>query len=79
MWFRGGVQSFASARGVTGWVRNRSDGTVEALLEGEESSVRAVVDWCREGPPGARVDRVDLDWMDHRGEFERMVIAPSGY
>jgi len=77
VWFRGSACSFASARGVTGWVRNRPDGTVEALLEGEEASVRAVVDWCRQGPPGARVDRVELAWAEHQGEFEEMLIAPS--
>ncbi|MDP3938106.1 MAG: acylphosphatase [Deltaproteobacteria bacterium] len=77
VWFRGGTQSFARSRGVTGWVRNRAEGTVEAVLEGDEESVRAVVAWCREGPPGARVDRVELKWAPHVGEFDQMVIAHS--
>ena len=77
VWFRGGTQDLARSNGVTGWVRNNADGTVEAVLEGDEGAVRAVVDWCRRGPPGARVDRVDVEWADHSGEFERMVIAPS--
>lgn len=77
VWFRGGTQSFARSKKVTGWVRNCADGTVEAVLEGDEESVRAVVAWCRQGPPGARVDRVDVEWGAHSGEFDRMVIAPS--
>jgi acylphosphatase len=54
---------------VTGWVRNLPDGTVEALFEGEEMEVRQVVDWCRQGPSQARVDGLEVDWEDYRGEF----------
>ena len=75
VWFRGSAQAEARARGVTGWIRNRSDETVEALLEGEEPDVRAVVDWCRRGPPGARVDVVEVTWLPWRGEFEGMRIV----
>lgn len=46
----------ADKRGVAGWVRNRSDGTVEAALEGTDDAVDAVLAWMAEGPPGARVD-----------------------
>ena len=77
VWFRGSTQSFARSKEVRGWVRNRLDGTVEALFEGIEEDVRAVVAWCRDGPPGARVDRVDVIWSSYKGEFDRMEIAPS--
>ena len=77
VWFRGSAQSAARTRGVNGWVRNCSDGTVEALLEGEEEAVRGVIAWCREGPPGARVDRVEVEWEPFRGEFDRMMIRYS--
>lgn len=43
---------------VRGWVRNRSDGAVEVLAEGDADNVRALADWCRAGPPGARVTSV---------------------
>ena len=59
----------AQANGVTGWVRNCPDGTVEAVFEGPEANVKTVIDWCRQGPGSARVDRVDIDWQDYRGEF----------
>lgn len=49
----------ALERGVQGWVRNRHDGSVEALLIGEEHVVAAMIEACRRGPPGARVDAID--------------------
>ena len=49
----------AAARGVTGWVRNRSDGSVDAFVQGEAAAVEALVAWCRRGPPAARVEAVD--------------------
>ena len=75
VWFRGGAQAEARARGVTGWIRNRPDETVEAVLEGEEEDVKAVVAWCRRGPPGARVDGVEVTWLPWCGEFDAMRIV----
>jgi acylphosphatase len=49
----------ALERGVQGWVRNRRDGTVEALFAGPAEMVAAMIDACRQGPPGARVDAID--------------------
>jgi acylphosphatase len=45
---------------VNGWVRNNGDGSVEAVFEGEQKAVERLVDWCREGPRGARVEWVDV-------------------
>lgn len=56
--YRDGLCNEALARGVTGWVRNRRDGSVEALLQGEPAAVEAVIAWARRGPPGARVTGV---------------------
>jgi acylphosphatase len=58
--FRFAVERAAGSRGVSGWVRNRPDGAVEALFEGEREDVEALVDFCRRGPRGAEVDRVDV-------------------
>jgi len=60
VFFRDTVRRQASTRGMAGWVRNNPDGTVEAVFEGSEDGVDALVRLCREGPPGARVDRVDV-------------------
>jgi acylphosphatase len=58
--FRFVVERAARSRGVSGWVRNRPDGAVEAVFEGERADVEALVDLCRRGPRGAVVDRVDV-------------------
>ena len=57
--YRYALQDEARSRGVAGWVRNRRDGTVEAVLQGDAAAVEAVVAWARRGPPAARVERVD--------------------
>jgi acylphosphatase len=58
--FRFAVERAASSRGVAGWVKNRTDGTVEAVFEGEREDVDALVDFCRRGPRGAGVRSVDV-------------------
>ena len=58
--FRFAVERAASSRDVSGWVRNRSDGAVEAVFEGEPQDVEALVDFCRHGPRGAEVERVEV-------------------
>lgn len=60
VWFRESCRREADAAGVHGWVRNNPDGTVEALLEGDERAVRRVIDWMHIGPPLARVTAVDV-------------------
>jgi acylphosphatase len=60
VFFRETTRRRAQAAGITGWVRNCPDGTVEAVFEGEREAVERLVEFCREGPRGARVDRVDV-------------------
>ena len=57
--FRAWAQGMASERGLQGWVRNRRDGSVEAVFVGPERAVLAVIELCRQGPPGARVETID--------------------
>ncbi len=59
VWFRGWTVDEASPRGLSGWVRNRRDGTVEAVFEGAPEAVDAMVEACRTGPPAARVVHVE--------------------
>lgn len=59
VWYRDSCRREAEAAGVAGWVRNRPDRTVEAVFEGPEDAVAAMVAWCRVGPIRARVDRVE--------------------
>jgi len=59
VWYRGSMAAEAERFGVDGWVRNLADGRVEAVVEGVPEAVDAVVDWCRRGPPAARVEAVE--------------------
>ena len=59
--FRFGVERVANSRGVSGWVRNRADGAVEAVFEGEPEDVEALVEFCRRGPRGAQVERIEVE------------------
>ena len=61
VFFRVSMANEAKSRGVSGWVRNATDGSVQALLEGEEERVERVIEWARRGPPRARVDNVQAE------------------
>ena len=66
--FRYDVALRARSLGVAGWVRNRSDGAVEAVFEGPSDRVESLLDWCRRGPAGARVDAVEAEREPPAGE-----------
>lgn len=68
------VQEARKAR-LVGWVRNCDDGSVEAVAEGSRAAIEALLAWCRQGPPGARVERVDVTWSEFTGEFSAFAIA----
>jgi acylphosphatase len=60
VFFRETARRRAESARLSGWVRNNPDGSVEAVFEGEPKAVERLVDWCREGPRGARVEWVDV-------------------
>lgn len=60
VWFRGSCAERAQALGVAGWARNLPDGRVEVVAEGDPEAVAELVEWCRQGPPLARVVGVDV-------------------
>ena len=62
VYFRASAQREAKRLGLTGWVRNRKDQTVELVAEGEET-------WAQSGPGAARVDKVDVRWRSFVGDF----------
>jgi len=62
--FRVSMREFALHRGVEGWVKNRADGAVEALIRGEETQVAKVIEWARQGPPGAHVSSIAMHKFD---------------
>jgi acylphosphatase len=65
--FRLAVERAARSRGMAGWVRNRPDGTVEAVFEGAPEDVEALVEKCRRGPRGAVVERVEVEAQEPEG------------
>jgi acylphosphatase len=73
--FRWYTQRQAQELGLTGWVRNRGDGRVEAVFEGEKQAVERAVTWCHVGPPSARVDGVETEYQEPTGEFNRFRIT----
>jgi acylphosphatase len=68
VFYRDSCQRVASGLGVRGWVRNRSDGAVDVVAEGERSAVDALLDWCREGPPRANVVGIEVTDEPPAGE-----------
>lgn len=66
--FRAWARDVARARGLSGWVRNAADGSIEAVFSGAADSIEAMLALCREGPPAARVDDIET----------REIDAPSG-
>ena len=66
--FRWYAMQEAERLGVHGWVRNEPDGSVAAHLEGDDRAVESMVEWCRHGPAGARVEHVEVTWVEPKGE-----------
>jgi acylphosphatase len=73
--FRHHTRQRALELGVTGWVRNLPDGSVEGLFEGDGAAVATMVEWCRSGPPAASVERLDISKGMYTGEFESFAIT----
>jgi acylphosphatase len=73
VFFRASCAKRARRLGVSGWVRNRADGAVEAEFEGPSDAVDAIVAWCRRGPPSAQVDGVTVQTVPRTGEAEFIV------
>lgn len=74
VWFRASTRDEAMRIGVAGWVRNLSDGSVEALFEGEKKKVEEIVGWCHKGPSGAQVSNVEISWEPFKREYQNFTI-----
>jgi len=75
VYFRASAQREARQLGLTGWVRNRPDGAVEVIAEGEEDQVKDLLNWSQRGPATARVDMVETRWRSYTGEFAEFKIS----
>ena len=74
VWFRATTREKAEELGVTGWVRNTSDGRVEAVFMGEEEKVDKLIEWCHHGPPLAEVEKVEVEPYTSDEEYKEFTI-----
>lgn len=74
VFFRARTRTVAESLNLTGWVRNLSDGSVEAVFEGKEEDIRSMVDWCRKGPAFAVVEDVQTADRPFSGTFDRFSV-----
>lgn len=76
VFFRAGAQQQARELGLGGWARNLVDGRVEFVCEGEKDAVEQFVEWCKQGPPGAKVAQCDVAYEETKGGFDDFSILP---
>lgn len=74
VWFRASTREQAQRFGASGWVRNKADGSVEVFTQGSRQSVDRLLEWCRQGPQGAYVERVDVEEAIPDDEIEGFSI-----
>jgi len=75
VFFRHHTQAAAFRLGVNGWVKNRRDGHVEAVFEGDREKVDQIIQWCHRGPSEARAKNVSVVWQEYTGEFEDFSVT----
>ena len=76
VFFRASTREVGARMGLRGWVRNRADGDVEAHIEGRPEAVEAMVEWCREGPPAARVEQLSREDVSPDPTLTTFLIRP---
>lgn len=74
VFFRQSTEDMATIFGLKGWVRNTKDGRVEVMVEGEKEKIEKLIEWLHRGPPLAKVEKVDVEWQEFKGEFNDFVI-----
>lgn len=67
VFFRDHTEQKANELGVSGWVCNAPDGTVEAIIEGDQAMLDEMIKWCHEGSPSSQVEKVEVEWIEPEG------------
>jgi len=74
VWFRASTKQKAEELGLTGWVRNTSDGNVEAVFEGEDNLVKEMISWCHHGPVLSKVKKVEVTKQNVTNAFDNFSV-----
>ncbi len=74
VWFRVSMQEIASRLKIHGWARNMPGGSVETHIQGNDKAVNDMLAWCYQGPPGARIDRIDITEVTPQAEYKMFSI-----
>ena len=74
VFFRANTQEKANNLGLTGWVKNLNDGSVELTAEGDKEKLEELLEFCNKGPESARVDSVKKEWKEYKGEFKNFEV-----
>jgi acylphosphatase len=74
VFYRDSTRRKAKKLGLVGWVKNEPDKTVKIIAEGEEGGLKELIDWCYNGPMLAKVEKVDIEWGEAKGEFKEFEI-----
>lgn len=77
VFFRATTVSAARGFGLVGWVRNRRDGSVEIVAEGNQEKLIELLEWCKKGPVGAQIEKVDYVWAETSGEFKEFTAKET--
>jgi len=78
VFYRVSARQEALRLGLTGWIRNCPDGSVELLAQGPRPLCEGLLSYCHEGPPGARVDAIDVSWGDPSSEYAGFDVRTRG-
>lgn len=73
VFFRHNTKKKAIELGIKGWVKNLED-DVEVVAEGNEGRLKELIEWCHQGPKGASVDNIQMEWEKYKGEFDKFEI-----
>lgn len=74
VFYRANTQVKAQEFDLKGWVCNEPDGTVKIVAEGKKENLKKLVDWCYNGVRYAKVEKIDVQWQEAKGEFEKFEI-----
>lgn len=77
VWYRGWTCKMAEKFGLTGWVRNRADGSVEAMFQGQAQNILDMIEACKKGPMAARVDRVSTEYVKNADTLSGFKQRPT--